>query len=105
MRITRCQLGLAAALSALAIGVHAQQPAGTAAPPSTTTASPAHARAQHATKKHATAHHAMRHGKQTSAEATGTDTAYKAALRRCVTGPESARDSCLDQAISQYGRA
>ena len=35
----------------------------------------------------------------------GADSAYRAALRGCVTGPASARDRCLDQAISRYGHA
>jgi hypothetical protein len=38
-------------------------------------------------------------------EAGGGDSAYRAALRRCVTGPSAERDTCLDQAISRYGHA
>jgi hypothetical protein len=30
---------------------------------------------------------------------------YRAALRRCVEGPQAQRDSCLDQAIQANGRA
>jgi len=110
MRFTRCQLGLAVALSALTLSVQAQQPAN-AAPSGTSAqgsnAQAAHADNAHATRKHAMAHHAKRHGSQASAnaEASGSDSAYKAALRQCVTGPAAQRDSCLDQAISRYARA
>ena len=105
MRFTLCQLGVAVALAALSLGVQAQQPAGTA--PASTTKPHAmagkHMTNEHKTSGHAKAKHGMRN--TASAESAPADSAYKAALRRCVTGPESARDSCLDQAIAQYGRA
>ena len=113
MRITRCQLGLAVALSALALGVQAQQPAGTAPSAAAPAAHSAKAPPAHAKKPHAaTAQHKTRHTStkthrqaMAGAESSAPDSAYKAALRRCVTGPESARDSCIDAAIAQYGRA
>jgi hypothetical protein len=60
-------------------------------------------------RHHAPMHHAakMRHARNMSManENESGDSAYRAALRRCVTGPESDRDTCLDQAISRYGHA
>jgi len=112
MQLTRMKLGLAVAAAAVALGANAQAatnaPSATAptaktSQQSTTTGATAkHAGAKH----HSMRAHAARHRMhEASNGATGADSAYKAALRRCVTGPESARDSCLDQAISQYGHA
>jgi hypothetical protein len=107
------KLGLAVGLTALALGANAQ-PAGNA---SSGNAPAAHESGQSkatmgATGKHTGAAHHMARGHtarhrmhEASNATTSADSAYKAALRRCVTGPESARDSCLDQAISQYGHA
>jgi len=113
IRSTRCQLGLAVALSALSLAAYAQQPANTTSSKTSANAPNANAQAAarphkaHATGKHAMTHHAKRHGSQASAnaETSGPDSQYKAALRQCVTGPASQRDSCLDQAISRYARA
>ena len=110
--VTRMKLGLAVGLAALALGANAQ-PASNA---SSGNAPAAHESGQSkatmgTTGKHMGAHHmkrehAARHRMhEASNAATSADSAYKAALRRCVTGPESSRDSCLDQAISQYGHA
>ena len=105
MRLTLCQLGVGIALAALSLGVPAQQPA--AAAPTSTTGQHAmagkHMTNEHKASGHAKATHGMRN--TASAEGATADSPYKAALRRCVTGPESQRDSCLDQAIAQYGRA
>lgn len=113
MRVTRMKLGLAVGLAALALGANAQ-PAGNA---SSGNAPAAHESGQSkatmgAGGKHMGAAHHMARGHaarhrmhEASNATTSADSAYKAALRRCVTGPESARDSCLDQAISQYGHA
>lgn len=111
-RFTHCQLGLAVALSALTLAAHAQQPAntapsGTSATAPSENAQPGHADNAHATAKHAMSHHAKRHASHASAtmETSGPDSQYKAALRQCVTGPASQRDTCLDRAISRYARA
>jgi hypothetical protein len=64
-----------------------------------------HARA---TKHHAGTRHAMRHARKNDESMTRNDSGesqYRAALRRCVQGPEGQRDSCLDQAIRDNGRA
>jgi hypothetical protein len=114
IRSTRVRLGLAVGLAALALGANAQ-PAGNAAtanaPAAQSSAQPK-ASTKAATGKHAGSVHRMarKHAArermhEASEGTTSADSAYKAALRRCVTGPESARDSCLDQAISQYGHA
>ena len=112
--LTRCKLALAVGLSALALAAQAQQPTATtpaknapAAQSSNGGTQPAHAKTKHATHTRAPAHHAMRHGNQATAdnETTNADSAYKSALRQCVTGPQSSRDSCLDQAIARYGHA
>jgi hypothetical protein len=50
---------------------------------------------------HASRSMAMNHASKS--QASSHDTQYKAALRRCVTGEQSQRDSCIDQAIAQYG--
>lgn len=39
------------------------------------------------------------------ASARETETPYHAALKRCVEGSADQRESCIDQAISQYGRS
>jgi len=113
MRLTRYQPGLALALSALALAVHAQQPAATppsgastSAASSATSAQPAQAKPKHAARKHSATHGAMHHhATMARGETAGADSAYRAALRDCVTGPASERDRCLDQAISRYGHA
>lgn len=120
MRFNRCRLGLAVALGALALAANAQPAAnsqgqtapatrsatGTSAAKSGQAAKPA---TTHATKRRATTHRTPNMGRANRAnvasESNMPDSAYKAALRRCVTGPESARDQCLDQAIAQYGHA
>ena len=110
MRSIPVRLGLAVGLAALALGANAQ-PTGNA---TTGTSAPGQAKAatKAATGKHSSAAHPMAHRqaahhrmREASDRTTSADSAYKAALRRCVTGPESARDSCLDQAIAQHGRA
>jgi hypothetical protein len=52
-------------------------------------------------------HRAVAHqGNRSNAmEANRGDSAYRSALRACVTGPEPSRDACLDQAIAQHGHA
>ena len=109
MRFTRCQLGLAAGLYALTLAAHGQQPANTTSSGTSANSGTqsAHAKTKHAMHTRAPAHHAMRHGNQAMAgnETTSADSAYKSALRQCVTGPQSARDSCLDEAIARYGHA
>jgi len=59
-------------------------------------------RAYHASApkaKHAKPAH---HEKAMSVSAA--ESAYRAALRRCVAGPTAARDECLDQAVAQHAR-
>jgi len=34
-----------------------------------------------------------------------SDSAYRAALRRCVEGPQGQRQSCLDDAIARFSRS
>jgi hypothetical protein len=118
MRIKLSQLCAALAVGSFALTVNAQ-PAGTTssgtAPTaqSGTTATQSSKTAKSATKQHATqrksATHANRQarraGTQMANETNAPDSAYKAALRRCVTGPQSSREACLDQAIAQYGHA
>ena len=115
----RCRL-LAVAIAGFALATSAQA-ASNAAPPSATThaasaATKAGTKAATTAKssKSKTAHktaasHAARRTTRTrtaSAEpASGADTAYRAALRQCVTGPAAQRDSCIDDAIARYGHA
>ena len=115
----RCRL-LAVAIAGFALATSAQA-ASNAAPPSATThaasaATKAGTKAATTAKssKSKTAHktaasHAARRTTRTrtaSAEpASGTDTAYRAALRQCVTGPAAQRDSFIDDAIARYGHA
>jgi hypothetical protein len=121
MRSTGCKLGLAVAFAAFAVGVNAQPATGTTHDKSgTSAAASANTAKAHSTMKKSstaakshmasrgTATHraAARHERSTHAMASnGADSSYRAALRRCVTGPEPQRDSCLDQAIAQYGHA
>jgi len=75
-----------------------------------------------ATSNHATAsqHSAHQHSRHHAAHASGhkhpahttaaapassQDAAYQTALRSCVEGPAGQRDSCLDGAISRFGRS
>jgi hypothetical protein len=119
MRTKLSQLCVALAVGGFSLTVNAQ-PAGSmssgAAPAaqSGATTAPSSKAARPATKQHAmprrSATHANRQarrggGTQMANEAHAPDSAYKAALRRCVTGPQSSRDACLDQAIAQYGHA
>jgi hypothetical protein len=55
----------------------------------------------HATKPHKHSAHVSGSSTQTMSH---SDSPYHAALKRCVEGPANQRDSCIDQAISQYGR-
>jgi hypothetical protein len=47
--------------------------------------------------------HAGKHARTASTKAA--ETPYRAALKQCVQGPASQRDSCIDQAVSQYGHS
>jgi hypothetical protein len=120
MRFTVCKLGLAVAVAAFASGAHAQAAThsnakgtadmaaqGTTAPKtqstmkkSTTTKSPM-AHRDKATHRASTS----RGHRGNTMESNASDSGYRAALRRCVTGPESQRDSCLDDAITRYAHA
>jgi hypothetical protein len=110
MRFTPSQLALALTFAMLSLGAIAQT---TNTQPSTTPgvepSTAAKSATSHAMRHPASKHHAakMRHERNMSManENETGDSAYRAALRRCVTGPESQRDACLDQAISQYGHA
>jgi len=64
----------------------------------------------HAGTKHA--HHARNMTPSASTSAappvamSGTgDPAYHAALKQCIAGPDSQRDSCLDDAIARYSHS
>jgi hypothetical protein len=119
MRIKLSQLCVALAAGSLALAVNAQPSGNTssgAAPAASSgaTATQSSKPAKSATKPHAkqrgSAAHAHRQARRESrapmaSEANAADSAYKAALRRCVTGPQSSRDACLDQAIAQHGPA
>jgi hypothetical protein len=63
-----------------------------------------HASATKAHRHMASAHHA-RGSTHTASASNSEDSQYRSALRRCVEGPQSQRDSCIDRAISQYGKA
>ena len=114
MRFKLSQLCLALAVGSLALAANAQ-PTGNASSgaaathgsqgASTTPSSKA--TKAHSAKGSSATHkrQARREGGGQMNEANAADSAYKAALRRCVTGPESSRESCLDQAIAQYGHA
>jgi hypothetical protein len=60
----------------------------------------AHHKHAHHAASHKTTHHAANAG---ATSAAGGD--YHAALKSCVSGPASQRDSCLDSAIARYGRS
>jgi hypothetical protein len=60
-------------------------------------------KAQHAWHGTRSAHHVARG--EAAAMRDGGDRGYRAALRRCVEGPQSQRDGCLDQAIREHERA
>ena len=58
----------------------------------------AHDSTTHATKR-------ARHARSTGTHAaTHADSPYHDALKRCMEGATAQRDSCIDQAINQYGR-
>ena len=105
---------------AMALGAAAQttgsQSAQTSAPadkPAATGTPAASSGAAKATKHKHPQHHAASksasHGHDkhiASAPTAGSqDSAYRAALRGCVTGPATLRDSCVDSAIARYGRS
>jgi len=122
MRFTACKLGLAVAFAALAVGANAQPASNSSAQgtsgasPTAATKSPSAMKRSTTTKSPAKSHMASRdkathrsaakRGQGANAMESNTgDSAYRAALRRCVTGPASQRDSCLDDAIARYARA
>ena len=55
--------------------------------------------------KHARSGMRHAHAKTREHSAKESETPYQAALKQCVEGPAGQRDSCIDQAISQYGRS
>ena len=76
------------------------------APDATTHKHHKHHKAQKHQKHHAVSHNRSHgHGaRMTVASATRHgETTYRAALRKCVEGPKSRRDSCLNDAIAQFG--
>jgi len=130
IRSTTCKLAVAVALAALAVGANAQPASnaqskmgstaatsanGAAKAPSTmkksttaksTRAKSAATKPQMGNRGIATHRASVNRGNRSNAmEADRGDSAYRAALRACVTGPESSRDSCLDQAIAQHARS
>ncbi|HET9668174.1 MAG TPA: hypothetical protein VFQ93_01100 [Casimicrobiaceae bacterium] len=129
IRSTTCRLGVAVALAALAVGANAQPATNAPGKAGSTAAASTHdaSKAPSAMKKSTTAKSTraksaatksqMGHGgmathraaanqgnRSNAMEANRGDSAYRAALRACVTGPASQRDSCLDDAISRYAR-
>lgn len=95
-------LGAAATMASAQTGTTASKPAG--APPANAATAPTDASAAH------TAMTGMRRKQADKAHAAprrvaSTESPYQAALKRCVEGPQAQRDSCIDQAISQYGRS
>ena len=113
-RFTGCKLVLAVGFAALALGANAQ--AATSGNTTHAAAPKTQSAMKHSTTTKATAksrsasrgtHRAATkrgHPANTMASNAG-DSAYHAALRRCVTGPEQQRDSCLDDAIARYAHA
>ncbi len=111
---------LAAGLLAIAFGVSAADNAGSsttsnAAEPNPATsapAKPANATPMHHSHMvhHSAMHHGAMHGsamhsnEMAEYSAGHAETAYRMALRQCVEGPLAQRDTCLDTAISHYGR-
>jgi hypothetical protein len=113
MRFKLSQLCLALAVGSLALAANAQ-PTGSASSGAAATRGSHGASAapsSKATRPHSAKRSSAMHKRQVRErggpmnEANAADSAYKAALRRCVTGPQSSRESCLDQAIAQYGHA
>ena len=113
-RFTGCKLVLAVGFAALALGANAQ--AATSGNTTHAAAPKTQSAMKHSTTTKATAksRSAMRGGTHRSVARRGHaanmasnagDSAYRAALRRCVTGPEQQRDSCLDDAIARYAHA
>ena len=84
--------------------------AATAPAPEGTATMTAPAHAKHAGKMHT---HSAHHMTPSTAESiaspvamSGTgDPAYHAALKQCIAGPETQRDSCLDDAIARYSHS
>ena len=113
MRFKLSQLCLALAVGSLALAANAQPTgnASSAAPAAQSSQGAAAASSSKATKPHSAKRSSATHKRQARHEggamneANAADSAYKAALRRCVTGPQSSRESCIDQAIAQYGHA
>jgi hypothetical protein len=60
----------------------------------------------HDAKAHdATTHAAKRHARSTGTQAAAhASSPYHDALKHCMEGATTQRDSCIDQAINQYGR-
>jgi hypothetical protein len=115
MPLKPCQLALAFAFGVASLAAGAQQattpppasaPAAQSAPAAATGSKATTGATKHAAKTHRTAKKTHRTSRRTTmSESNNADSAYRAALRQCVTGPASQRDSCLDQAIARYGRA
>jgi hypothetical protein len=117
---TVAQTILAASALALALNAGAQTPTSGAAQPAaakaaTNTGAPSAASGQSeksTTGKHHR-HHAASHTAgnaqhkpmESARPASSQETAYQMALRHCVAGPTGQRDSCLDSAITRYGRS
>ena len=90
-------------LALLVTGAVAQT--GAAAP--SAASAPQHAAAPITPKAHhAKTHHVThaRHGHSAST-VSGHDAAYRTALRHCVEGQAQQRESCLDDAIAQFGQS
>ena len=57
---------------------------------------------------HSGAHHQAhaKHAHMAASSAIGTqETAYRTALKNCVSGPTGQRDGCLDDTIARFGRS
>lgn len=110
MRFKPWRCGLALAFATLSLGAIAQ-PANSQSStnPGAESSTATKTATRHAMHHHAPMHHAAKtrraHNMSMASENENGDSAYRAALRRCVTGPESQRDACLDQAISRFGHA
>jgi hypothetical protein len=108
-RFTGCRLVLAVGFAALALGANVQAATSgntTAAPKTQSAMKHSTTKAKSSSASRGTHRAAARRGRPADAMASNAgDSAYRAALRRCVTGPEQQRDSCLDDAIARYAHA
>jgi len=106
MHSARLAVGASLFVFSLAAAAQGTAPADSTPPPANDNAAqaqPAEAMPSNRAHNH---RKAMRHAMHSTSDQASTqgDHAYRRALRACVTQSDAERDSCLDNAIEQFGR-